>query len=198
MALRRAFKMSTIIIIVLLVISAVAFLLDYLSILPVSRTVQKVPIVGRLAAKEETVEVKDTAELIAEAVSAEKKTAALETDRYKKKIGQMDQQTAVMSKEKQLLEAKNQGLQTKVDELQAWKNEQQQQQVPKADYTKLASFYAEMKPAKAAEIMKNLSDEMNIGILQNLEPDQTAKILSAMEPVEAARLVEIMNGGKVQ
>lgn len=195
MAVRRAFKISTIIIIILLVVSAIAFLLDYLSILPVSGMVQKVPIVGRLAAKDEAVKVKDAAELIEEAVAEAKKTAAAETDRYKKKIGEMEQQAAVISKEKQLLEAKNQGLQTKVDALQAWKNtQQQQQQVAKTDFPKLAQYYAEMKPAKAAEIMKNLSDEMNVGILQNLEADQVAKILSAMEPGTAARLVELMNG----
>ncbi|TLM91508.1 MAG: hypothetical protein FDZ75_06085 [Actinobacteria bacterium] len=100
---------------------------------------------------------------------------------------------ATISKEKQLLEAKNRGLQTKADELQAWKTEQQKQ-VVKTDFPQLAKYYAEMKPAKAAEIMKLLSDEMNVGILQNMEDDQVAKILSAMDPAKAADLVEQMNG----
>lgn len=192
MAIKRAFKISTILIFILLVVSAAAFLLDYLSILPVSGTLQKVPVVGKLAAKKDEPAAKSAAEMVEEAVAEAKKSAAGEIERYKKKIGELEQQIANTSKEKELLEAKSKGLQTKVDELQAWKNEQQQ--AVKTDFSKLAKYYGEMKPAKAAEIMKNQSDEMNVGILQNMEDDQVARILSAMDPVKAADLVEQMNG----
>ena len=192
MAIKRAFKISTILIFILLVVSAAAFLLDYISILPVSGTLQKVPVVGKLAAKKDEPAAKSAAEMVEEAVAEAKKSAAGEIERYKKKIGELEQQIANTSKEKELLEAKSKGLQTKVDELQAWKNEQQQ--AVKTDFSKLAKYYGEMKPAKAAEIMKNQSDEMNVGILQNMEDDQVARILSAMDPVKAADLVEQMNG----
>lgn len=196
MSIKRAFKISTILIIVLLVVSAAAFLLDYLKVLPVAGLLQKVPVVGKLAGKQE-VAAKSTEELIREAVAEAKKNSAAEVDRYKKKVGEMDQQSGIISKENELLEAKSRGLQTKVDELQAWKTQQEQQNAVNTNYPKLASYYAEMKPAKAAEIMKNQSDEMNVGILKNLEGDQVAKILSAMEPSTAARLVELI-GGKQQ
>jgi len=194
-AIGRAFKISTIIIIILLAVSAVVYLLDILGLYSVSGMMKKVPVVGRLADKEEAMDGKSTADIIEEAVAEAKKNAKLEIARYQKKISEIDRQLAVISKEKKLLEAKNQSLQTKVDELQAWKNEQQQ--VVKADYPKLAQYYAGMKPAAAAKIMENLSAEMNVGILQNMEDDQVAKILSAMPPEKAAGLVEQMNGQQV-
>ena len=194
MALRRAFKVSTILIISLLFLSGVFYLLDVLGVFSVAGTLARVPVVGKLAEKKDKVATKSTDELIREAVEAAKKEAAQNTDRYKKKVSELDQQLARTSKEKQLLEQEQLKLQTDVETLQAWKS--QQQQAAKTDYPKLAQYYAGMKPAVAVKIMDNLTDEINIGILQNMTEDEVAQILSAMDPKMAARLVAQMNGQK--
>lgn len=200
MALRRAFKISTIIIMILLGISALMFALNYLDIFPVTGMMQNVPVVGELAVKrDKTGGEKSTDELIKEAEAEVKKASLREIEqykrdieRYKKKVSEIEQQVSVISKEKKLLETRNMSLQTKVDGLEALQKEQEL--AAKPDFPKLAQYYSGMKPAAAVKIMDNLTVEMNVGILQNLEGDQVAKILSAMDPKKAAVLVEQMNG----
>lgn len=61
-------------------------------------------------------------------------------------------------------------------------------------YQNLAGYYAGMKPAAAAQILKNQDTREVAGILANMDSDQAGEILSAMDPALAARLVELIAG----
>ena len=59
----------------------------------------------------------------------------------------------------------------------------------------LAKYYGAMKPAKAAEILKEdgeLSDEMVAGIISRLAPAKAGKIIGSMEPKYAGRITKVM------
>ena len=59
----------------------------------------------------------------------------------------------------------------------------------------LAKYYGAMKPAKAAEILKDdgeLSEEMGAGIISRLAPAKAGKIMTSMDPAYAGRITKIM------
>ena len=61
--------------------------------------------------------------------------------------------------------------------------------------SKLARVYNEMKPQQAAEVMKDLDDDLSVAILQKMDESQAAKTLAAMESEQSARLTKLMYTG---
>ena len=61
--------------------------------------------------------------------------------------------------------------------------------------SKLARVYNEMKPQQAAEVMKDLDDDLSVAILQKMDESQAAKTLAAMEAEQSARLTKLMYTG---
>lgn len=61
--------------------------------------------------------------------------------------------------------------------------------------SKLARVYNEMKPQQAAEVMKDLDDDLSVAILQKMDESQAAKTLAAMDADQSARLTRLMYTG---
>jgi len=61
--------------------------------------------------------------------------------------------------------------------------------------SKLARVYNEMKPQQAAEVMKDLDDDLSVAILQKMDESQAAKTLAAMDADQSARLTKLMYTG---
>ena len=61
--------------------------------------------------------------------------------------------------------------------------------------SKLARVYNEMKPQQAAEVMKDLDDDLSVAILQRMDESQAAKTLAAMDADQSARLTKLMYTG---
>ena len=61
--------------------------------------------------------------------------------------------------------------------------------------SKLARVYDEMKPQQAAEVMKDLDDDLSVAILQKMDESQAAKTLAAMDADQSARLTKLMYTG---
>ena len=61
--------------------------------------------------------------------------------------------------------------------------------------SKLARVYNEMKPKQAAEVMKDLDDDLSVAILQKMDESQAAKTLAAMDADQSARLTKRMYTG---
>lgn len=64
--------------------------------------------------------------------------------------------------------------------------------------SQLASVYNEMKPQNAANVMKDLNDDMAVAILQKMDNSQAAQVLSAMDPEQSARLTRLLYLGTPQ
>jgi len=79
--------------------------------------------------------------------------------------------------------AKLQSLQAEMDKLLAKRDAEQQKQVDS-----LVKIYAAMKPANAARIFNNLSDDVLIPVAGQMKADALAPILSAMNPDAAQKL----------
>ncbi len=189
MGVKRIFSKVLIIVFSLGLLAGIVWVLDFFAVLNVYRTVQKIPVVGKMLPVKDEGKSKQAGQVVLSPLETENKKLAGEIEKLKKNAGDLEKRLEVANKEKQsLLEAKN-SLQTTLDSLQAWKD---QQEGTKLSYEKLAKYYAEMKPDAAVRIMSNLSDEVNIGILQNLGDEQAAKILSAMDPGKAAGIIDKM------
>ena len=61
--------------------------------------------------------------------------------------------------------------------------------------SKLARVYNEMKPQQAAEVMKDLDDDLSVAMLQKMDESQAAKTLAAMDADQSARLTKLMYTG---
>lgn len=192
--LKKTLLIILAIVIPLAFLAGVVWALDFTGVINFYKFAQKVPVVGTmLPVPEDEKAVKKTPlqlenEKLRSEVEEFRQRLKKETGNLQKKINSLQKELEAKERENEKLKSDKQGLQETVDSLEIWKEEQEGQ---KLSYESLGRYYAEMKPAKAASIMKNLDNDVTIGILLNLEDEQVTAILSAMEDAKAA---EIVNG----
>ncbi len=212
MRLTRGISITLVVILFLGIAGGILWLLDFLAVINLSKTLGKIPVVSKFvyqsdnqaerikkpliiektAAEKENEKLKqENNELVTanQKLIAENKKLASEIEQVKREKSSLTKQMEVLKKEKQNLIAERDALNMTLDSMQESQTTDETQEL---GYQKLGKIYAEMKPKDAVKIMENLSDEVVIGILLQLEDDQVAKILSEMNPEKAAVLVDSM------
>lgn len=136
-----------------------------------------------VAEKEETIAELDSVthklKTLVKNVTLADTTEKIEPDSVEKVLAELDKEREEKKKQQENIKE----LEQKIENLK--KEDEKKNDV---NISKLAKVYNAMKPADAAQIMKNLNDELVIEILRRVKQRQAAKILSQLPPARAARI----------
>ena len=110
-------------------------------------------------------------------------TIKIHPDSVKKVLAELEQEKEVQKKQQQDIE----NLQQKIDDIET-DNKNNKLLKENKNIKRLAKVYESMKAADAAEIMKNLDNNLVVKIIAQIKQRKAAKILAELSPQRAAKI----------
>lgn len=109
----------------------------------------------------------------------------------------IDEREAELDTRLTLLEAAEQRLDARVEELRGLRDEVEEMmgrmtEAEAEQNRRLVALYERMEPRAAAPIMENLSNDILLTVVQNMREPNLAAVLAAMQPEQAVRVTTLM------
>lgn len=123
------------------------------------------------------------------------------TTNYADEIKKLNEELSIKQKELQSVQSALSDKEKRIEQLQSQLQKQQdeinslkvQSNAKKTDLKTLATYYENMDPQNAANILNQITDNnILIGILGNMNKDNASKILEQLDPKKAADITKIL------